>query len=218
MRLWGKDYMVVGVMKDYYPYSPQNAIEPHLFRLMADSVGLTGIYTIRFAPGMEQKALQIVKDEFERSYPEDVTQFKDYEHLVDMDKANKGWAMFRNITVVLAILSIIISSIGLFGLVMFYAKRKLKEIGLRKVFGFSLGSLYFTMTSGFITYILLSVILAWPAGYYVYQHLPSVTKYPIQIWEFLLATSITLIVALLTISFQVVKASQVDPAQILKDE
>jgi len=218
MRLWGKDYMVVGVMKDYYPYSPQNAIEPHLFRLMADSVGLTGIYTIRFAPGMEQKALQIVKDEFERSYPEDVTQFKDYEHLVDMDKANKGWAMFRNITVVLAILSILISSIGLFGLVMFYAKRKLKEIGLRKVFGFSLGSLYFTMTSGFITYILLSVILAWPAGYYVYQHLPSVTKYPIQIWEFLLATSITLIVALLTISFQVVKASQVDPAQILKDE
>jgi len=218
MRLWGKDYMVVGVMKDYYPYSPRNVIEPHLFRLMADSVGLTGIYTVRFAPGKEQKAMQIVKDEFERSYPEDVAQFKDYEHLVNMDTANKEWAMFRNITVVLAILSIIISSIGLFGLVMFYAKRKLKEIGLRKVFGFSLGSLYFTMTSGFITYILLSVILAWPAGFYVYQNLPSAIKYPIQIWEFLLATIITLVVALLTISFQVLKASQVDPAQILKDE
>lgn len=218
IRLWGKDYMVVGVMKDYYPYSPHSAIEPHLFRLMADSVGLTGIYTVRFAPGKEQAAMQIVKGEFEHSYPEDVTQFKDYEHLVDMDSANKGWVMFRNVTVVLAILSIIISSIGLFGLVMFYAKRKLKEIGLRKVFGFSLGSLYFTMTSGFIISILLSVILAWPAGFYVYQHLPSAIKYPIQIWEFLLATSITLVVALLTISFQVLKASQVDPAQILKDE
>ena len=218
MKVWGQEYTVVGVMKDYYPYSPHNAIEPHLFRLMTDSVGMTGLYTVRFAPGKEQKAMQIAKDEFDRSYPEDVAQFKDYEHLVDMDMANKGWAMFRNVTVVLAILSIIISSIGLFGLVMFYAKRKLKEIGLRKVFGFSLGSLYFTMTSGFITYILLSVILAWPAGFYVYQHLPSAIKYPIQIWEFLLATTITLVVALLTISFQVVKASQVDPAQILKDE
>jgi len=218
MKLWGKDYTVVGVMKDYYPYSPHNAIEPHLFRLMTDSVGLTGLYTVRFAPGKEQKAMQIVKDEFERSYPEDVAQFRDYEHLVYIDMGTKGWETFRNITIFLAILSILISSIGLFGLVMFYAKRKLKEIGLRKVFGFSLGSLYFTMTSGFISYILISVILAWPAGYYVYKNLPGATRYPVQIWEFLLATAITLIVALFTISFQVLKASQVDPAQILKDE
>jgi len=218
MKLWGEDYTVVGVMKDYYPYSPHNAIEPHLFRLMTDSVGLTGLYTVRFAPGKEQKALQIVKDEFERSYPEDVAQFRDYEHLVYIDMGTKGWETFRNITIFLAILSILISSIGLFGLVMFYAKRKLKEIGLRKVFGFSLGSLYFTMTSGFISYILISVILAWPAGYFIYKNLPGATRYPLQIWEFLLATAITLIVALFTISFQVLKASQVDPAQILKDE
>jgi len=218
MKVWGQDYTVVGVMKDYYPYSPHNAIEPHLFRLMADSVGLTGLYTVRFAPGKEQQAAQIAKDEFERSYPEDVAQFRDYENLINMDMGNKGWERFRNMTIFLAVLSIIISSIGLFGLVMFYAKRKLKEIGLRKVFGFSLGSLYFTMTSGFITYILLSVLLAWPAGYWVYKNLPGATRYPLQIWEFLLATAITLLVALLTISFQVLKASQVDPAQILKDE
>lgn len=218
MKLWGKDYTVVGVMKDYYPYSPHNAIEPHLFRLMTDSLGLTGLYTVRFAPGKEQKAMQIVKDEFERSYPEDVAQFRDYEHLVYIDMGTKSWETFRNITIFLAILSILISSIGLFGLVMFYAKRKLKEIGLRKVFGFSLGSLYFTMTSGFISYILISVILAWPAGFYIYKNLPGATRYPLQIWEFLLATAITLIVALFTISFQVLKASQVDPAQILKDE
>jgi len=218
IKLWGKDYSVVGVMKDYYPYSPHNAIEPHLFRLMTDSVGLTGLYTVRFAPGKEQKAMQIVKDEFERSYPQDVAQFRDYEHLVYIDMGTKGWETFRNITIFLAILSILISSIGLFGLVMFYAKRKLKEIGLRKVFGFSLGNLYFTMTSGFISYILISVILAWPAGFYVYKNLPGATRYPLQIWEFLLATAITLVVALFTISFQVLKASQVDPAQILKDE
>lgn len=218
MKVWGKDYTVVGVMKDYYPYSPHNAIEPHLFRLMTDSVGLTGLYTVRFAPGKEQKAMQIVKDEFKRSYPEDVAEFRDYEHLVYIDMGTKGWERFRNITIFLAVLSILISSIGLFGLVMFYAKRKLKEIGLRKVFGFSLGSLYFTMTSGFISYILISVILAWPAGFYVYKNLPGATRYPLQIWEFLLATAITLVVALFTISFQVLKASQVDPAQILKDE
>jgi ABC-type antimicrobial peptide transport system permease subunit len=218
MKVWGKDYTVVGVMKDYYPYSPHNAIEPHLFRLMTDSVGLTGLYTVRFAPGKEQKAMQILKDEFERSYPEDVIQFRDFEHLVYIDSGTKGWEMFRNITIFLAILSILISSIGLFGLVMFYAKRKLKEIGLRKVFGFSLGSLYFTMTSGFISYIFISVILAWPAGYFVYKNLPGATHYSLQIWEFLLATAITLVVALFTISFQVLKASRVDPAQILKDE
>jgi putative ABC transport system permease protein len=79
-----------------------------------------------------------------------------------------------------ALVSIVISSIGLFGLILFYTRRKMKEIGMRKVLGFSTMSLYYTLSSGFIRLLLVSVALACPAAYYVYKTLPSADKYAIR--------------------------------------
>jgi putative ABC transport system permease protein len=94
----------------------------------------------------------------------------------------------------------------------------MKEVGIRKVLGFSSGSLYMTLSSGFIKLLLISVVVAWPAAYYVYKILPGANKYGIQIWEFLIATMIILLVALATISFQIIKAVKTKPVEVLKDE
>jgi putative ABC transport system permease protein len=94
----------------------------------------------------------------------------------------------------------------------------MKEVGIRKVLGFSYGNLYITMSSGFIRLMLVSVVIAWPAAFYVYKVLPGANKYGIQIWEFLLATLIILIIALATITFQIIRAVKVRPVEILKDE
>ena len=218
LRVNKKDYEIVGVVKDYIFQSFQNPQEPHLYRLIKDTASLMGIYTVRFTPGNERKAQQIVKSEFEQAFPQDAFEFQDFDNLVLNENALKYWMVFRNTSIFLALLSIIISSIGLFGLVMFFTKQKMKEIGIRKVFGFSFGSLYYTMAKGFIKLFMVSIVIAWPAAYYVYKILPGAHPYPISAAEFLLATAIILTVAIITISYQIIKASATNPVEVLKEE
>ena len=218
LRVYNKDYEIVGVVKDYIFQSFHNAQEPHLYRLIQDTASLQGVYTVRYSPGNERKAMQIIKSEFEQSFPQDAFDFQDFDNLVLNEPALKYWMVFRNTSIFLALLSVIISSIGLFGLVMFFTKQKMKEIGIRKVFGFSFGSLYYTMSKGFIKMFLISIIIAWPAAYYVYKILPGAHPYPISVTEFILATAITLIVAIFTISYQIIKASATNPVEVLKEE
>lgn len=219
MNVFGRDYEVIGVMKDYVVCSVYMPTEPHLYRLVQDSILSDGVYSVSFLPGHGKKAMEAVKEEFEKFFPDDAFDFRNIDMLVQNENALMAWKMFRKIMVLTSILTIIISSIGLFGLILFFTQRKMKEIGLRKVFGFSSGSLYLTLSSSFARLLLISVVFAWPAAYYVYRVMPAgANRYPLQIWEFLLATLIILVVALGTISYQIIRALKVKPVEILKDE
>ena len=219
-KIYGrKDVEVVGVIKDYVVSSVYSSLEPHLYRLVKDSIINNGVYSVNFTPGMEKKAMEIVKKEFEQFFPEDAFDFSNIQFLTRNESAVKAFMGFRKIIALTAILTIIISSIGLFGLILFLTQRKMKEVGIRRVLGFSFGSLYLTLSSEFIKLIFISIVLAWPAAYYVYRVLPAgANKYNLQIWEFVIATLIILLVALGTISFQIIRALRVRPVDILKDE
>lgn len=218
MKLYNGDFEIIGVVKDYIVFSAYSPIEPHLYKLIQDSIISDGVYSVKYAKGNEKAAMKIVKDEFEQFFPEDAFEFRSIQTLVQNENAVVAFKGFRNICSFIALLTILISSIGLFGLILFFAQRKMKEVGIRKVLGFSFGNLYMTLSSGFLKLILFSVVLAWPAAFYVYKVLPGANKYGIQIWEFLMATAIIIIVALGTITFQIVKAAKVRPVDILKDE
>jgi putative ABC transport system permease protein len=209
---------VIGVIKDYIPFSVHNPIEPHMYRLIPDSAGLHGVHSVRFVPGYEKKARAILDEEFKTAMPDDAFEFRNIQYLIQHENALKIWTVFKKMCIFFAVISIIISSIGLFGLVLFFARRKMKEIGMRKVLGFSTFNLYFHMASGFIALLFLSLIIAWPGAYYVYKFLPGAHKYGIQIWEFLLATGILVIVALVTMTYQIIKAARTRPAEVLKEE
>jgi putative ABC transport system permease protein len=218
IRVYSKDFEVVGVVKDYIIQSFYNPPEPHLYRLLKDRTSLNGVYTVRFLPGSEKKAMQIIKSEFGQIFPEDAFEFQDFSNLMTNENAYLYFIVFRNISIFFAILSVIISSIGLFGLVMFFTKGKMKEIGLRKVFGFSFRSLYFTMAKGFIQLFLVSIVIAWPAAYYIYLKLPGAHVYALGVPEFLVSTLIILAIALITISYQIIKAARTNPVEVLKEE
>jgi putative ABC transport system permease protein len=215
---WKGDIEVIGVIKDYFPYAVHNPIEPHMYFMIPDSAALSGVYTIKYSPGNEKPVRQWVKEEFENSFPDDAFEFMDFRSLIINENSARAWSYFRNICIFFASLSILISSIGLFGLIMFYAKRKMKEIGIRKVLGFSTTNLYFTLSSEFIKLLLISMLIAWPASFYLYRILPGAYKYPLQVWEFLTATLIVLLVALATISYQIILASGTSPVEVLKEE
>jgi putative ABC transport system permease protein len=211
-------YTVIGVVKDYIVFSVHNPLEPHFYRLIPDTVKSNVIFSVRYKPGYEKQAMKIANDSFEKFFPDDAFEFQNIQNRIQNENAVKEWRHLMKINILFAILSILVSSIGLFGLILFYSRHKLKEIGIRKVLGFSSMNLYYTLSSGFIKLLFLSIVFAWPLAYYAYKSLPGANKYPIQIWEFLIATSIILIVALATISYQILKALKVKPVDILKDE
>jgi putative ABC transport system permease protein len=214
----GRNYEVIGVIKDYTVFSVFNPNEPHLYRLLRDSIVSNAVYSVNFAPGKEKEAMNIVKEEFQKFFPEDAFEFSDIKFLTQNENAVKAFRSLQKITSLIAILTILISSIGIFGLILFMTQRKMKEIGVRKVLGFSYGSLYITLSSWFVRLILISLLIAWPAAYYVYKILPGANKYEVQIWEFALASLIILAVAVATISYQIIRALRVKPVEILKDE
>ena len=219
IKVFKKDYEVIGVVKDYVVFSVYNPIEPHLYRLAKDSIMNNGVYAVNFASGQEKKAMEIVKTEFRNFFPNDAFEFRNIQFLTQNENALKAWKGFSKIMSLTAIITIIISSIGLFGLILFLTQRKMKEVGIRRVLGFSYGSLYMTLSSEFIRLIFISVLLAWPAAYYVYRVLPAgANKYDLQIWEFIFATLLILVVAVGTISYQIIKALCVRLVDILKDE
>jgi len=218
LKLYKKDIEIIGVIKDYTVFSAYSPVEPHLYRLIQDSVISNGEYSVRYTKGNGKAAMRIVKNEFEQFFPDDAFEFHNIQDLIQNEGAVVAYKSFRKICSFIALLTIIISSIGLFGLILFFTRRKMKEVGIRKVLGFSFSNLYITLSSGFIKLLLYSILIAWPAAYYVYKVLPGTNKYGIQIWEFLLATLIIILVALGTITFQIIKAVKVRPVDILKDE
>jgi putative ABC transport system permease protein len=218
IKIWNKNYEVIGIVKDYVAFSVHNKLEPHLLKLLPDSIHSDNIYAVRFVPGQEKEARETVKQEFDNFFPDDAYEFKNIQYRIRTENAVKEWGKLMKISVLFAFCSIIISSIGLFGLMLFYTRHRLKEIGIRKVLGFSYGHLYFNMSSEFLRLLMVSILVAWPAAYYVYIKLPGAHKYHLQAWEFIIATMITLTVAMLTISYQIMKALKTRPVEILKDE
>ena len=214
---WG-DWEVIGVVADYVAQSVHNPVEPHAYRLMGDSVSLTGMYSIRYAPGKMKEAETIARTVFEESFPGDAFQFEPFINNILAEPATRYWDIFKNVSFMFAAFSILISSVGLFGLVLYYCRRKMKEIGIRKVVGFSVTRLYMTLAGEFLVLIVLGIALSWAGAWFVYQKLPGASKYGLQINEFLLGTGIIVLVALATISYNILKAARTNAASILKYE
>jgi putative ABC transport system permease protein len=119
-----------------------------------------------------------------------------------------------------SILAIFIACLGLFGLATFLAEQKTKEIGVRKVLGASVPSILLMLSKEFIKWIVIANIIAWPLAYYFMNKWLQEFAYRIEIgwWIFALSGIIAIIIALLTVSFQALKAATANPIKSLRYE
>jgi len=119
-----------------------------------------------------------------------------------------------------SLLAIIIASLGLFGLAAFIAEQRTKEIGIRKVLGATETKIIALLSKQFIKWVVLSNLIAWPIAYYfMHKWVQRFAFRPgISIWSFLLASVVVLIIALLTVSYQTIKAAHSDPVDLLRYE
>jgi putative ABC transport system permease protein len=216
--LLGKGYPVIGVVKDFHPFSVHNPIPTYVMFLSQNELSGSKLLTIRFTPGNEQKASRLATSEMEGFFPNDPFEFKDFKTIFFLDGAIFFWQTMKRLFFFFAVVTLVVSSMGLFGLILFTTKRRTKEIGIRKVLGSSVISIYRQLSSEITVLLSFATLAACPAAWIIYKTMPGAYKEPLTITEFVLAIGLVAIVAFITISYHVLKVALRNPVESLRDE
>ena len=209
------NYHVIGVIKDMIMESPYKPVKPTVF-LFRD---WANVITVAIKPGAQvTNALgktEAVFKKYNPGAPFDYT-FNDDDYakkFADEQRVGKLAAFFT-------ILAIFISCLGLFGLASFVAEQRKKEIGVRKVLGASVFNLWRMLSKEFALLVIISCFIAIPlAWYYLHQWLLHYDyRTPISLWIFILSGVGALVITLLTVSYQAIRAALANPVKSLRTE
>jgi putative ABC transport system permease protein len=207
---------IVGVIKDFQHDDIHTAIKPVVFGF-GKPAHLANMF-IRYKEGNLDEALIHIQNIFEQLQPGIPLNHSfldsDFERQLYREK------LLSNISIAFTLIAISIACLGLFGLVLFNAQRRTKEIGIRKVLGASVGQVTVMLCRDFIPPVLYSFLLAFPLAYYLMQ--TFLEGYPshitISFVSFLGVTAAMLLLVLGTASHQSLKAAQKNPVDALKTE
>ena len=212
----GKKGKIIGVLKNFQFSSLHDAIPPLILVLNTNET--PGYAIIRLQAGKSHEVLAGLESIYKKMNPNFLFSytFADEEYQKQYDDEQ----VIGKLSKAFAFLAIFISCLGLLGLVMFAAEQRVKEIGIRKVLGASVSSLFALLLKEFLWLVLIAVLIAVPvAWYFAYQWLQNYTGHtPMQWWVFALAGSLIIVIALLTVSFQAVKVALLNPVKSLRSE
>ena len=211
-----KPYQVIGVINNIIMESPWQPIKPTVFRLDPQRIN---VHTIKLKSDIPvQEAIVAVNTVFKKHSPSSPFEYEftdaEYNEKFEIEER------IGNLAKILAFLAIFISCLGLFGLSAYLAERKTKEIGIRKVLGASVANLWAMQSKGFISLILLACLIASPIAWYLLEGWLSDYTYRIELrWSvFAVSAILALVVTLLTVSYQSIKAALTNPVKSLKNE
>jgi len=222
LTMWGDKGMIIGLMKDYHHNSLHVPIEPLILRLFKPSWtkenGYWGNVIVRTEKGKTKEALASMEKKFKQFNPG--FPFKYYFTDDEIMKNYKSEYTVSKLSKYFAFLAIFISCLGLFGLVMFTAEQKTKEIGIRKVLGASVSGIVGMLSKDFLVLVLIASALAFPIAWWMMNKWLMDFEYRISIgwWVFVVAGVVAMLIALLTISFQSIKSALANPVKSLRTE
>jgi len=205
---------IVGVVRDFHYEGLQRAIQPLVLNGRPDY----NYITLTLNTTNLDETLSFIKGTWKKLFPGDVFRFSFLD--AEFDQFYQSEKRLGRIFLTFAILAIAISSLGLFGLVAFIAEQRTKEIGIRKVLGASVTNIMRLLSNEFIVLVAIANIIAWPIAYYAISRWLHNFAYrtTIPIWLFIISGILALLIALLTVGFQTIKASLANPVDALKYE
>lgn len=215
VKLFGKEYHVVGVVADIVNASPYDTVMPAVF------VGgsYTGTIIVRIKPGLGiQTAFARMEPIFKKYNPPSPFIYK----FVDQEYAAKFAEQERigNLAAVFTGLAIFISCLGLFGLAAFVAEQRTKEIGVRKVLGADVFNLWRLLSKEFLRLTVISILIAVPLSWYgMHKWIEGYAYHtPLSWWIFSVSSAGILVITLLTVSYQSLNAALMNPVRSLRTE
>ncbi|MCP5108800.1 MAG: FtsX-like permease family protein [bacterium] len=205
---------IIGVVKDFHHGPMHSQIEPLVFKIYSGNAAIF----VKLKPGTIDETIPFIESKwkkFVRGYPFSY-------HFLDerIDKFYENDRRVAAVTRYSTFLTILIACLGLLGLASFVAEKRTKEIGIRKVLGASVPGIMKLLSKDFIRWVLTANIIAWPLAWYVMNRWLQDFAYRTGIhwWVFVLAGLITLITALVTVSYQTINAAYANPVNSLKYE
>lgn len=215
---WGQPTHIIGVAKDMVVGSPYEAPFPTLYYLLGPK-DMGDVVLARINPAMgTHAAMQKITPLFRQFDPD---QPFDY-HFVDDDYAKKfnGEERIGKLASVFSGLAVFISCLGLFGLISFVAEQRKKEIGIRKVLGASVVNVWGLLSGDFLLLVAISFVIAAPVAYVAMRGWLQNYSYrtPMSLWIFLAAGAGALLITILVVSFQAIRAALVNPIRSLRTE
>ncbi len=215
VEVWGSQRQIIGILKDFHNRSLYEAIQPAVFFLDPNDAGTM---FVKLKAEKTKEALAHMNTTFAKILPDIPL------HLDFVDEAYeakyKSEVLTGSLTYYFAIISILISCLGLFGLATFMAKQRTKEIGIRKVLGASVSSITALISLDFLKLIGIAILITSPLAYYLMGQWLESFAYSIEIswWVFAIAGLLTVLVAFATIGFQAIKAGMANPVKSLRTE
>lgn len=220
--LWNErelPHKVIGVVKDHHWESKHAEVRP-LGMMLLGSAGWSTprIMSVRYTGKDFSRVLQVLEEQWEEQVPQIPFEYEfldeHYEIMYNNEKQT------RSLIYVFAAIAIFISCLGLFGLASFMADRRTKEVGIRKTNGASTSSILRLLSIDFTKWVLLANIIAWPLTWLAMKKWLESFAYRVDIplWTFLAAGIIAFIIAIATVSYHAVRASNQNPSMSLRYE
>ncbi len=209
---------VIGIVKDFNYTSAKRIIEPLLLQMVTNSQEFDYL-NIKIS---KSAAIASVVNAVQKNYDSYKTEDAFTYHFADdtFDKLFKAEDRVANMFGAFTAIAIFIACLGLFGLVTFIIEQKTKEIGIRKVLGASAFSITTMLSKNFLKLVFIAVLVASPIAYYAMDKWLQdfAFRTNIEWWVFVISAILVSIIALLTVSYQAIKAALMNPVKSLKTE
>lgn len=214
VSLWGKKQEIIGVAKDYHFESLYKKVGPSFITFTKNNHNTL----VKIKAGTEQSTIAQIEKVF-KAYNQDLS--FDYTFLDEDYQAL--YASEQRVALLsryFAVIAILISCLGLFGLAAFTAQRRQKEIGIRKVVGASVSRVTFMLSGDFIKLVLISLVIAVPVSWWAANAWLQSFAYRVHLTGtvFLITAACVMLITIITISFQTIKAAMANPVQSLRSE
>ncbi len=212
----GRKGDIIGVTSDFHEFSLHTEIQPTVFfnfwpQNFREAQILLDMNNVR-------GALSHIRELWTEFYPEYIFQYEFLDEYIKSlyETESKIMIMIQSASV----LSILIACLGLLGLVSFMVLQRSKEIGIRKVLGATIASVYFMISKDFFKWVVIANIVAWPLAYYLAHEWLKEFAYriPLGVGYFMIGGSISLGIAALVMSYQVMRAATANPVEALRYE
>jgi putative ABC transport system permease protein len=214
---WGeRPWEIIGVISDFHYKSQHEVIKPWIYAWSR----YLPVASIKIAPGAVPSTLRFIKKELESLFPEVAYQFK-YSFLDETyNKQYLRDEKTARIIINFAIVALLIACLGLFALSSLMAARRTKEIGIRKVMGAKVKTVFLLLSIEFVKWVTLSVILACPMAWFIMNRWLQNFAYRTSIawWIFALAILTAFLIAFATVTWQSLKTARTNPVDALRYE
>ena len=214
--LGGDTMKIVGVMADFHHESLKKAVNPMAIRLERGSN--SRFNSIKLKTTDISKSLAEIQQTWARYFPNDP--FNYFFLNQHFDRQYKSDILFGKVFGFFAMLAILVACLGLLGLSSYNVLQRTKEIGVRKVLGANISSIVVLLSKDFLKLVVISSLIAFPLAWFAmdYWLQDFASRIEIKWWVFVLAGFSALIIALVTVSFQSIKAALMNPVKSLKTE